>query len=63
VLLQEIGERLVGEFLERRHAVAGEQVEHDPGLVVDLNALAGHALETLVGRPNGRREGAVDYGW
>jgi hypothetical protein len=40
VLLQEIGEGLVGEFLEIPHAVSGEQVEGVPGLLIELNALA-----------------------
>ena len=43
VLAQQIGERLVRKLLKSRHAVAGEQVERHPRLVVNGYALAGHA--------------------
>jgi hypothetical protein len=38
----QIGEGFVGEILELPHAVLDEQVEGFPGLLIELNALAGH---------------------
>src|SRR5215471_6447781 len=43
VLLQKVAERLVGQFLNGRHAVLGELVERMPGLDVEGDALP-HAL-------------------
>jgi hypothetical protein len=42
VLFQQIGEGLVCDLLEVPHAVPGEQIEGIPGLLIELNALAGH---------------------
>lgn len=42
VLSQQIGERFVGEFLERFHAVGRKQIELVPGFVVKLYAFADH---------------------
>ena len=44
MLLQKIGERLIRECLKISPAVARQRVERDPGLVVELNALAFHSL-------------------
>src|ERR1700722_9745969 len=42
VLRQQVAERLVGDLLEVLHPVMGQKVECVPGLVVELDALAGH---------------------
>jgi len=48
VLAQQVGERLVGELLKRRHAVARQDVERGPGLVVELHPLARHRHSLLL---------------
>src|ERR1700731_980026 len=40
VLVQEVTEGLVRQFLKRHHAVARKQVEGVPGLQIELHALA-----------------------
>jgi hypothetical protein len=42
-LPEQVGEGLVGEFLEILHAISPEQVESVPGLLIELNALAWHS--------------------
>jgi hypothetical protein len=42
VFLEQIAERLVGEFLKILHLVVAEQGQLLPGLVVDLDALSRH---------------------
>ncbi|MEI8150604.1 MAG: hypothetical protein WCG92_03290 [Hyphomicrobiales bacterium] len=44
MLLQQIGESLIGQFLKGRHPIAGEQIERHPGFVVDVDPLARHRL-------------------
>jgi hypothetical protein len=44
MLFQHIGERFICQFLERHHAVAREQIESRPALVVQPYALAGHCV-------------------
>jgi hypothetical protein len=39
---QQVPERFVGQFLKIHRAVAGEQIERLPGLIIELHALAGH---------------------
>jgi hypothetical protein len=39
--------RLRGEILEIPHALLGEQVEGVPGLLIELNALAGRAYPAV----------------
>ena len=46
---QQIGEGLVGEFLEILHPILGEQLKGAPGVRVELHALAGHDRYRLVG--------------
>jgi hypothetical protein len=40
--MEDVGEDLVGQFLEVLYAVLGKLVESVPSLVIELNALAGH---------------------
>lgn len=47
MLFQNIGERFIGQFLKRHHAIARQQIERRPTLVVQLHALAGHLYVTL----------------
>ena len=42
MLAQQVAERLLGEFLEGHHAVARQQIERRPALLVELDALARH---------------------
>jgi hypothetical protein len=42
MLVQQIAERLVGQFLEIHHAVTREERKRLPGLVVKLHPLSGH---------------------
>ena len=42
MFLEQIGESLVGQFLEVPHAVPTEQVESVPGFLIELYTLAGH---------------------
>ena len=42
VLLQEIAERFIGEFLKVLHLVVPEQIQLPPGLFIELHALARH---------------------
>ena len=44
MLLQKIGEGLVGECLEIPAAVARQRVERDPDFIIELNTLALHSL-------------------
>ena len=48
VAFTKTGERLVGQFLKRRHAVAREHVERRPSLVVELHPFASH--DAILGR-------------
>src|SRR5690242_11834876 len=58
VLLEEIAKGFVGELLEIAQAVARQEVERLPGLVVDLNPLARHCA--LPARPSYRVACAAD---
>jgi hypothetical protein len=46
MLLQEVAEGFVGEFLKVHHPITSEHVEGVQSLVVELNSLAGHYLPT-----------------
>src|SRR5215472_1765281 len=46
VLLQEVGKRLIGKFLERRHPVARQLLEFGGGVVVEGDQFA-HAITSL----------------
>src|SRR5215218_2574436 len=47
VLLQQVGEGFVRKILEVLHGVARQEVDGGPGLVIELNALAGHRPSPL----------------
>src|ERR1700734_111952 len=47
VFFQDIGEGFIGQFLKRHHAVARQQIERRPALLVQLHALAGHCGVSL----------------
>src|SRR5215216_5531184 len=51
VLLQQVGEGFVRQILEILHAVARQEVDGGPGVVIELNALAGHRSFSSSGNP------------
>jgi hypothetical protein len=42
VLLEQVTKRLISQFLKAHHAIASQNVERQPGLVIKLDALPGH---------------------
>jgi hypothetical protein len=49
MLFQNIGERFIRQFLERHHAIARQQIERRPALLIQLHALARHWVSPRIG--------------